>query len=612
MTVLSAPWALSRGATVLPDGSTRFEVWAPRRPEVTVRIGAGAARREVPLEPVGGGVHRAEAGARPGEDYFLVVGGEERPDPVSRFQPRGVHGPSRIVDPGAFPWNDGGWRGLAMDELVLYELHVGTFTPGGTFDDVVERLGWLRDHGVTAIEIMPVAEFPGGRNWGYDGAHPFAPQSTYGGPEGLRRLVDAAHGAGLGVVLDVVYNHLGPEGNYLAEYGPYFTDRYHTPWGRALNFDDADSDEVRRYFVDNALYWITEFHLDGLRLDAVHGIYDFTARHILAEIADAVHDQGARLGRRALVIAESDLNDARLVRPAERGGYGLDGQWSDDFHHAVHAALTGERAGYYVDFGGASTIARAFRDRFVLGGSYSRHRRRRHGAPCADVPADRFVVFVQNHDQVGNRARGDRLSTLVEPEALRLAAALLLLGPYVPLLFMGEEYGETKPFLYFVSHGDPDLVEAVREGRRREFESFGWDTAIPDPQAEETFEASRLDWERSRSPGGEAMLALVRQLLRLRREEPALRPGAATVEVLDDEETILLGFRSGSRELLGVFHLGAGPRSFPLPGGGAWEVLFSTHPSPPAAAGASPERTASPLALAPRSAILLRKAAVDA
>ncbi len=575
---------LERGATVLPDGSTRFSVWAPRVERLAVRVGSPGREREVPLARDGDGVFVAVVeGIAAGADYFYRLEGErDRPDPASRFQPRGVHGPSRIVDPGVFRWSDEGWKGLEMADLVLYELHVGTFTPEGTFEAVGDRLGELRELGVTAIEILPVAEFPGGRNWGYDGAHLYAPQSTYGGPQGLRRLVDAAHAAGLGVVLDVVYNHLGPEGNYLGEYGPYFTSRYRTPWGRAINFDGRESDEVRRYFVDNAVAWVREFHVDGLRLDAVHAIYDFGARHILEEVAAEVHDEAARSGRRALVIAESDLNDPRLLRPRDRGGYGLDGQWADDFHHAVHAALTDERQGYYVDFGGIRPVAQAIRDRFVLDGRRSAFRGRRHGAPAVDVPADRFVVFVQNHDQVGNRARGDRLSTLVSAEQLKLATALLLLSPYVPMLFMGEEYGEKNPFLYFTSHGDRALGEAVRDGRRKEFARFAWQGEVPDPQSEETFVRSRLDWARRAEPGHARLLGCTRDLLRIRREEPALRPGAADLEVASapSEEGgrwILVEYAlDGALELVSVFNFGTEPleRCLPEHAGREWTTRF--------------------------------------
>ncbi|MFN2432448.1 MAG: malto-oligosyltrehalose trehalohydrolase [Gemmatimonadota bacterium] len=533
---MSAAWSLERGAGVVPGG-VRFSVWAPAAERVDVRLRCGRAAGEHRLEPRPRGVFEGTvAGAGAGDDYlFRLDGGPELPDPVSRHQPAGVHGPSRVVDPAAFAWSDGEWRGRETAELVLYELHVGTFTAAGTFRAAAERLPALRELGVTAVELMPVAQFPGARNWGYDGVFPYAPQSTYGGPEGLRRLVDAAHAIDLAVILDVVYSHLGPEGNVLERYGPYFTDRYRTPWGRAVNFDAAGSDEVRRYVLDNARYWIAELHVDGLRLDAVHAIYDFSARHLLEELAAAVHGLGESLGRRTLVIAESDLNDPRLLRPAELGGHGLDAQWSDEFHHAVHAALTGESAGYYRDFGGVEPLREALQERFVGAGRHSEHRRRRHGAPARDVPADRFVVCVQNHDQVGNRAHGERLAALLPFEARKLAAALLLLSPYVPLLFMGEEYGETNPFLYFVSHGDPALVEAVRDGRRREFAAFAWRGEIPDPQAEETFERSRIDPDQAARPGHAELLRLYRDLLGLRGAEPALRPGRAEVSVEADD-----------------------------------------------------------------------------
>ena len=572
---------LERGASVV-GGGVRFSVWAPRVERMAV-LASGA---EHPMDPGDDGVFETVVpGLEAGADYFYRLNGEyDRPDPVSRFQPKGVHGPSRVVDPSAFSWSDAEWRGLEMADLVAYELHVGTFTAEGTFEAFMDRLAALRELGVTAIEIMPVAEFPGSRNWGYDGVLPYAAQSTYGGPRGLRRLVDAAHGAGLAVLLDVVYNHLGPEGNYLGQFAPYFTDRYRTPWGDALNFDGPDSDEVRRYFIDNARYWIREFHMDGLRLDAVHAIYDFGAIHILQEIADAVHEEAAAAGRRAVVIAESDLNDPRLVRAPDHGGYGLDGQWSDDFHHAVHAALTRERSGYYADFGGVDLVARALAERFVFAGTRSGFRRRRHGAPATDVPADRFVTFVQNHDQVGNRANGDRLAAIIPFPAQKLAAAALLLSPYVPMLFMGEEHGETHPFLYFVSHGDPALVEAVRNGRREEFRSFESFSGeeIPDPESEETFARSRIDWSaREKSPHRE-LLALHRDLIRLRRSEKTLRPGACEAKVLFEPGESWIAIRYScpeERELLAVFNFSESPVTIPPPESGGWRRRWSTEES---------------------------------
>jgi len=582
---VNAAVGLERGARVRPEGGVRFSVWAPNDTRVAVRLVSGHAEGVHPMERCARGVHELELEeAAAGDDYFLVLeDGRERPDPVSRHLPQGVDGPTRIVDPGRFEWSREGWRGRELARLVLYELHVGTFSRAGTFDGVREDLGRLTDLGIGAIELMPVSQFPGERNWGYDGASPYAVQSSYGGPEGLRRLVDAAHDAGIAVVLDVVYNHLGPEGSVLAEFGPYFTDRYKTPWGAALNLDGPESDEVRRFVLDNALYWLDEYRLDGLRLDAVHALFDFSAEHLLAEMQRRVEDLEAARGRRMFLIAESDLNDPRVVQPRERGGWGLAAQWSDDLHHAVHAVLTGERRGYYVDYGSARHVAKALERRFVLDGVWSEHRRRRHGAPAANVPAERFVVFIQNHDQVGNRARGERLAALVTPDALRLAAALLLLSPYVPLLFMGEELAETRPFLYFVSHGDPELIEAVRAGRRREFASFGHPDDVPDPADPSTFERSRIDRGRAGLPEGRAALDLYRDLIAWRRREPALTPGTARTEVRVDEGAgwIALGLLPApgrGSELLALFQIGAEPAEIELDElGGEWEVAFSSE-----------------------------------
>jgi maltooligosyltrehalose trehalohydrolase len=572
---------LERGAVPQADGSSRFSVWAPNAKTVEVAISRDGAVQTCPLHRDDAGVH---SGALPrvpaGTDYtYRLDGGPDRPDPVSRWRPAGVHGPTRIVDPGAFQWTDAGWRGLETADLVIYELHVGAFSRAGTFDGVIERLPMLRDLGVSAIEIMPVSEFPGPRNWGYDGVSPYAVQSTYGGPNGLKRLVDAAHRQGLAVLLDVVYNHLGPEGNYLREFAPYFSDRYRTAWGEGLNLDGPDSDEVRRYVVDNAVYWITEYHLDGLRLDAADRIVDLSPVHIAEELGAAVHARGESLRRRTLAIAEIDTNDPKWVRPRELGGYGMDAHWSDDFHHSVHVALTGERKGYYADFTDAGALAKVLRQRYVNDGRYSPHRRRRHGRSAVDLPADRFVVAIQNHDQTGNRARGERLAALVSRDALRLAAALLLLSPYVPLLFMGEEHGETNPFLYFVSHGDPALIEAVRKGRQEEFASFGWKGEVPDPQAEETFEASRPRWERAEAGEGARMLALYRELIRLRRTEPALRPGAATARVRNDEAAgwVAVRYDKEGSVLQAVFNLSPEARVVPLEGDEEWSLALSTE-----------------------------------
>jgi maltooligosyltrehalose trehalohydrolase len=457
-----------------------------------------------------------------------------------------------VVDPAKFVWSDSRWRGAALDEYIIYELHVGTFTPPGTFDGVISRLDYLVELGITAVELMPVAQFPGERNWGYDGTFPFAPQNSYGGPDGLKRLVDACHSCGLAVILDVVYNHLGPEGNYLHAFGPYFTDRYRTPWGDALNFDGPDSDAVRDYFISNALHWISEYHIDALRLDAVHGIYDFSARHILQELAEAVHMEGIELGRKVYVIAESDLNDVRMINPAEAGGYALDAQWNDDFHHALLALLTGERAGYYSDFGTFSDLVKSFNEGFVLTGNYSSFRKRRHGCSSANIKPGQFVSFSQNHDQVGNRMLGERLGEYLSIPQLKLAAATVLLSPYLPLLFMGEEYAESAPFPYFVSHGDADLVEGVRRGRLEEFAAFCNQGTPPDPQAEATFLSAKMDQEQRFLGEQRVLFNFYRELIRLRKEcAPLASLSREGMKVIASEDELMLAMvRSASDDQL--------------------------------------------------------------
>ncbi len=548
---------LTLGAIYMGNGRCRFRVWAPDVSNISVHLLEPEERR-VPLERDKHGYYYGLVpGVEPGCLYYYVLDGEkERPDPASRYQPRGVHGPSQVVDPGAFQWSDQCWFGLHQRDLVFYELHVGTFSPGGTFEDIIPLLDELKELGITAIELMPLAQFPGARNWGYDGVYPFAVQNSYGGPQGLRRLVDACHNQGLAVFLDVVYNHLGPEGNYLADFGPYFTDRYHTPWGKAINFDGGYSSEVRRFFIENALYWISEFHIDGLRLDAVHAILDLSALHFLEELGEAVHQKAQRLGRRVQVIAESDLNSPRVIRPRVVGGYGLDGQWSDDFHHALHALLTGERQGYYKDFGGIDNMAKALRTGYVYTGQYSKFRRRRHGVYPELCPPEKFTVFSQNHDQVGNRATGERLTSLLSFEGLKLAACVVLLSPFVPLLFMGEEYGEKAPFQYFTSHSDPDLVKAVRQGRREEFSEFDWQGEVPDPQDEDTFLRSRLNLHLKREGHHKVLWEFYRELLRHRRELALLKEATTShVEVITNhrESVLFLKYRNEKDKLCVVF-----------------------------------------------------------
>ncbi|MDG4560771.1 MAG: malto-oligosyltrehalose trehalohydrolase [Candidatus Competibacter sp.] len=510
------------GSRYLGNRQCAFALWAPLLRQAAVHLVA-PEERLIPMTRDGRGYwHATVTGIESDALYFYQWNGEiDRPDPASHSQPQGVHGPSRVVD-HTFAWTDAGWQPSPLEQWVMYELHVGVFTAEGTFDAVIPRLSELRELGVTALELMPVAQFPGERNWGYDGVYPWAPQESYGGVEGLKRLVDACHRQGLAVILDVVYNHLGPEGNYLWGLGTYFTNHYRTPWGDAVNYDGPHSAGVREYVIGNALYWLETCHCDALRLDAVHAIYDFGARHILAELAETVAACGQRQGRPFYLIAESDLNDPRVIRRPAVGGYGLDAQWSDDFHHALHAVLTGERHGYYEDFGALEQLAQAYRRPFVYAWDYSRHRQRFHGDDPGDCPAWRFIVCSQNHDQVGNRALGERLAGLLPFPALKLAAAAVLLSPYVPLLFMGEEYGEPRPFFYFVSHGDPALIEGVREGRKKEFAAFHAEGEAPDPQAETTFEASKLQWTLGKTGRHGQLRAFYRELLRLRRELPAL------------------------------------------------------------------------------------------
>jgi maltooligosyltrehalose trehalohydrolase len=461
-----------------------------------------------------------------------------------------------VVD-SYFPWQDDHWFGLPLQDHVLYELHVGAFTSEGTFEAIIPHLEDLRSLGITAVELMPLAQFPGECNWGYDGVYPFAVQNSYGGPEGLKRLVNACHQKGLAVVLDVVYNHLGPEGNYLGNFAPYFTDRYRTPWGAAVNFDGAESDHVRRFFIENALYWITEFHVDSLRIDAVHAILDFSACPFLEELALAVHETAEEVNRRIYVIAESALNDSRVIGSQETGGYGLDAQWNDDFHHALHTLLTGEQSGYYMDFGHLEDLAQAFRQGYVYAGKYSPYRRRRHGNSSSHIPARQFVVFSQNHDQVGNRMMGERLSELVSFERLKLTAGVMLLSPFIPLLFMGEEHGETAPFPYFVSHSDPRLIEAVRKGRKAEFASFGWVAEPLDPQDRATFQRAKVN-HNLRHEGHHRVLAdFYHELIRLRKQIPALAHLSKTdMEVLsyESERALVVRRWCDEDEALAVFN----------------------------------------------------------
>ncbi|MBV8544429.1 MAG: malto-oligosyltrehalose trehalohydrolase [Acidobacteria bacterium] len=556
------------GANLIAPGRCEFRVWAPNVESVELHIvGAGSresgvgGRRQsdvadlaisdrpisdarpptpdsrVKLTKNARGYHEATIDAGAGTRYFFNVNGDDRPDPASRLQPEGVHGPSEVVS-REFEWHDAGWKGVALEDYVVYELHVGTFTREGTFDAVIEHLDALKDLGITAVELLPIAQFPGTRNWGYDGVYIGAAQNSYGGPAGLKRLADACHARGLALLLDVVYNHLGPEGNYLGQYAPYFTDRYKTPWGLAINFDGPHSDDVRWFFIHNALQWIDEFHIDGLRVDAVHAIVDHTAEPFLQDLTSAVRQRAEALGRRVYTIAESNLNDPRVITPKDDFGLGFDSQWCDDFHHSLHTLLTAERDGYYADYGRTSDLARTLTGGYLYTGQHSPYFKRRYGAPPKTRDGKQFVVFAQNHDQVGNRMLGDRLSSLGSIAKLRLAAAAVVLSPFIPMLFMGEEYGETAPFQYFTSHGDEDLIEAVRKGRAEEFDDFEWEGEPPDPHDEETFQRSKLTRIEL-----DDLRSLYRDLLRLRREIPALRSldlDAVETRADDEQRTLLL------------------------------------------------------------------------
>lgn len=538
------------GPEKINSNKYRFVVWAPEAKEINLKILKPDARN-IKMARDQKGYWSAEAdNIKNGTAYMFSINNEmDRPDPASNFQAEDVHGPSYVVDHQRYSWNDSDWKGILLTRYVIYELHIGTFTPEGTFESAISKLDYLKELGITAVEIMPVAQFPGGRNWGYDGVYPYAPQSSYGGPEGLKRLIDACHQKGMAAVLDVVYNHFGPSGNYLSSYAPYFTDRYKTPWGMAVNFDGEFSDEVRNYFIQNALYWFTEYHFDALRLDAVHSIYDFSAKPFLQELADFVHEYAHNSLRKCFLIAESDLNDSKIIKPSREGGYGFDAQWSDDFHHALHALLTGESAGYYSDFGETSQLSAALQNGWVYGGDYSQYRKRRHGNSTEDLPADRFIVCIQNHDQVGNRAFGERLAQLLPFEALKLAAGVMMISPYIPMLFMGEEFGAANPFLYFVSHTEPELVEAVQSGRIAEFSAFKWQADIPDPQDKGTFERSKLPWEKLGESKNGALMEFYKNMLDIRKQTFSLQNfDRNNIDISDLEEEKIIFFHRHSRE----------------------------------------------------------------
>lgn len=522
------------------EGRARARVWAPTANEAVLLLAVSGKR--LPLEKDENGYWQTDTDAlREGDLYKIVIDGTELPDPASLSQPEGVHGPSQALDLSRFGWTDKDWNNLPLEQYILYELHTGTFTPEGTFEGIGHKLDYLKELGVNAIEIMPVAQFPGSRNWGYDGVFPFAVQDSYGGAAELQKLVDLCHSKGIAVVLDVVYNHLGPEGNYLDAAGPYFTSKYCTPWGNALNFDDAWCDGVREYFIENALMWFRDFHIDALRLDAVHAIRDFSPMHILREIKLHTDKLMEETGRKHYLITELDLNDTRFINPVSEGGFGMDAQWIDEFHHALRVSAGGDRSGYYSDFSGIAHLAKSFRDAYVYDGQFSPHRQKKFGVKAENNPGHQFIVFSQNHDQVGNRMLGERTSELVSFEMRKLLAGAVLLSPYLPMLFMGEEWSEPNPFLYFVSHTDEALAEAVRKGRKAEFAAFHAEGEAPDPVSEETFNASKLQWELTEKEPFATMLRFYRKLISLRKNIPALcRLNRKGMNADHDEEKQLL------------------------------------------------------------------------
>ena len=529
------------GAIYKESNRCEFTVWAPSAEKVEVVFKDSNSPVLMEQEEKGYWSITVDA-IKPDSLYkFRLNGKKELPDPASRYQPKGVHEWSQVIDQTSYKWKDESWKGRCMKELIIYELHVGTFTKEGTFRGIQDKLDYLLDLGINAIEIMPISAFPGGRNWGYDGVYPYAVQESYGTSAALKELIDACHEKGIAVILDAVYNHMGPEGNYLAEYGPYFTEKYKTPWGKAINFDDAFSDHVRNFFLENALMWLRDYHFDGLRLDAIHEIIDRGAKHLLRELSEKADALEKESGREYVLIAESDLNDVKIINPYEKGGFGLEAQWVDDFHHSLHTLLTGENDGYYKDYGKLDQMAKSFRQAFVYDTIYSEFRKRTIGNSPRELASHKFVVCIQNHDQVGNRMLGDRLSKLVSFEKIKLAAGVLLTSPLVPMLFMGEEFAEDRPFQYFVSHADPDLVKAVQEGRQREFEYFDQKQGeFPDPQSVDTFNNSKINWNFREDENKKVIFSFYKELIRLRKEGAFsdFREKEIHTEVMEDKKLL--------------------------------------------------------------------------
>lgn len=575
----------------MEEGGISIAVWAPLKKNVVMALEGGA---EIVLEKDGHGLWKGKVGEiEGGQRYkFKVEDGSPLPDPCSLFQPEGVHGYSEVVDL-TYPWNDRHWQNPAQEDYILYELHVGTFTAEGTFEALVRKLDYLVDLGINAIELMPVAQFPGDRNWGYDGVFPYAVQNSYGGPKGLQGLVDACHQKGIAVVLDVVYNHLGPEGNYLGAYGPYFTDKYHTPWGKAINVDDAYCDGVRQYIIENMLLWFRDFHIDGLRLDAVHALKDFGAKQILADMRGASDQLSLITGRAYYLIGECDLNDVRYIRQVGDGGYGLHGQWIDEFHHALRVSVGEKPTGYYADFEPIAHLAKSYTHAYVYNGIYSSHRKKTFGNEALGAKGEQFVVFSQNHDQVGNRMLGERSSQLYSLGLQKLMATAVMAAPYLPMLFMGEEYGEKQPFQYFVSHTDDELAEAVRKGRREEFKDFHGEEEAPDPMAVATFLRSKLHWELLGDEAHSAMFHLYRSLIALRKKHPAwnsLNREHVEATALISQQSLVLNRWNDKESLFFLFNFGKQAQRLSLDFGGPLAKIFDTEDGWFMGKGAYPEK----------------------
>lgn len=522
------------GINFLKSGEAEIVVWAPLAKDVEIQTG----RNSIRLKNHDHGYWNIVSNdISPGTSYKIAIDGNAYPDPASLSQARGVHEDSVALDLNAFMWTDTAWKNIPLSEYIMYELHTGTFSAENSFAGIKNKLGYLTELGITAIEVMPVGQFPGNRNWGYDGVYPFAVQHSYGGASGLQELVNACHQHGIAVILDVIYNHLGPEGNYLSQFGPYFTEKYKTPWGKSLNFDDAWCDGVRKYFIENALMWFRDFHIDALRMDAVHAIRDFSPDHIIKEIKQHVEKLTQLTGRPYYLIAEIDLNDPVFINSQDKCGYGCDAQWIDEFHHALRVASGQKREGYYADFNGIGHLAKSYKDAYVYDGQFSEHRKKIFGAKTSN-PGHQFVVFSQNHDQTGNRMLGERTSQLVSFEMCKLMAAAVMISPYLPMLFMGEEWAESNPFLFFIDHTDKELAAKVNKGRKEEFAYFNWESEPPDPRMEETFQQSMLQWDLIKKEPHQAMFRYYKKLIELRKTQPALmKPDRNTIKV-DVNESI--------------------------------------------------------------------------